>query len=219
MDSRLRGQVQPISAVIITGIVVSLVGVAYFWGVPMMQKQSSMSEYATTERFITDLKNSIEELARSGAGKTSLDLNGRAVTLLPYGDDGEGNNTLVMTFFMEQPLIFPNATLYMGATSFEDINYTGTYGEASPAIVKITSAPFGTQYILTAEIIYRELLRNDIPRKGFEIALCPARKSSCNTVMKGSNKISMSFDKNIVKPVEAANGGDLVLTYIEIELL
>ena len=211
------GQVQLLSAVILTGIVMFLVGVAYFWGIPLIQKRTAMSEFSSMERFITNLKEKVAEIARSGAGETDLNIRSGNIKLLPY-DSGNGNNSLVIEFFLDQPLLFPNTTHYIGATSLEDINKTGIYGEASPSVVSISETKTVTGYKLTAEVIYRELLREDIPKRGYIIALCEQGDSTCTQTPSGDNMIRMFFDKNIVETGKASNGGDLVITYINVKL-
>jgi hypothetical protein len=212
-----KGQVQPISIVIMTGIVVSLVGVAYFWGVPLIQKRSSMSEFTNMERFISELEEAVIELARSGAGEVNMDLVDSGIKLLPY-NSGSGNNSLVIEFALEQPLLLPNTTFYLGSTSFEDINQTGTYGESSPSVVTLRESRLGNQYKIDTQIIYRELLRNELPKRGYVIALCPKRDLECDDVITGRQRITLSFDKNLVETGTAFNGGDLVVTYINVEL-
>jgi len=219
----LKAQVQPISAVIMTGIVVSLVGVAYFWGVPLIQKRASMSEFQSMERFIEDLKDKVSEIARSGAGEVTLEIKHGFIRLNPYNHptegDAKGGNNLTIEFVVDQPLIFPGTVLYLGATSFEDIKDTGTYGESSPAVVKLNSSKLGQQYRITTEIKYRELLKEAAPRRGYIIALCPLRDDGCSQTITGNQRITLSFDKNVQKTGEASNGGDLVVTYINVELV
>jgi len=217
MGRNLSGQTQPISVVIITGIVVSLVGVAYFWGVPLIQKRASMSEFTSMERFIQNIKEKVAEIARSGSGEIDIELQDTFVKLIPYKSP-TGNNSLMLRFVLDQPLIFPNTTLYLGATSFEDINATGTYGEASPSVVKLSERVVGSQHEVTTEILYRELLKKTKPKKGYIIALCPARDDSCSSTITGNSRIRLSFDRNVVEPGAAANGGDLVITYINVDL-
>jgi|GEM_PF-778457 len=211
------GQVQPISIVIMAGIVVALVGVSYFWGVPLIQKRSSMSEFSNMERFIADLESSITDLARTGAGQASLEINDANIRLMPY-DSGNGQNSLLIGFVLDQPLLFPNTTLYLGATSFEDINGTGVYGVSSPSIVTLKESGLGNQYEIDTEVIYRELIRYDTPKRGYIIALCPARDADCDSTITGNQRITLTFDRVVNNPGAASNGGDLVVTYINIEL-
>jgi hypothetical protein len=200
-----------------TGIVVALVGVAYFWGVPLIQKRSSMSEFSTMERFIDEVQQSIVELARTGAGEVSLNVNDAWIKLLPY-NSGNGNNSMIIAFALEQPLMFPNTTFYLGATSFEDINDTGVYGESSPSVVTLRENSTANYNQIDTEIIYRELLRQDPPRRGYIIALCPKGDAGCDDVITGNQRITLSFDRTVNMPGQASNGGDLVVTYINVNI-
>lgn len=213
----LLGQVQPISIVIMTGIVVALVGVAYFWGVPLIQKRSSMTEFTNMERFIDEIQQSIVGLARTGAGEVSLSVSDARIKLLPY-NSGNGNNSLVIAYSLDQPLMFPNTTFYLGATSFEDIGDTGIYGESSPSIVTLRESSMVNYVQIDTEIIYRELLRQDPPKRGYIIALCPKGVAGCDSIMTGNQRITFSFDRTVNEPGRASNGGDLVVTYINVNI-
>ena len=59
-----KGQVQAISLVLVAGIVMSLAGAAYFWGKPLMEKRSSMTDVATAEAFIIQLDKEIVDVAK-----------------------------------------------------------------------------------------------------------------------------------------------------------
>lgn len=223
---KLKGQVEPISAIIVTGIVVSLVSVAYFWGVPLIQKRASMSQFEAMERFISNLEDRVAELSRAGTGEVSLEITSGLLRLMPYSDpaqpDGRGNNSLAFEFVMDQPLLFPNTTLYLGVTSFKELGdeeLLGTYGESPPAVVRITQEKIGSQYKLTAIIRYRELLKQAAPKKGYVIALCAERDESCSSQESGSQRITLSYDKSVQREGEAANNGELVLTYIDVKLI
>ena len=217
LKPRFRGQVQPISAIILTGIVLLLVAVAYMWGVPLIEKRTTMTEFSTMKRFIANLEERISEIARSGAGEVDMEIRQGHIRLLPY-DSGNGNNSIIIEFLLDQPLTFPNSTLYLGSVSFEDVNGTGSYGEASPAVAKVTGQRHPSGYKLSAEVRYRELERQSQPKRGYLIALCPATDATCSSSMSGNHMISMSFDKNLIQSGAASNGGDLVTTYINVRL-
>jgi hypothetical protein len=205
--------------VIITGIVVSLVGVTYFWGVPLIQKRSSMTEFQSMERFISELKEATAELARSGAGEVTIDIKRGLVSLLPYEHTGTGNNSLTSEFVLEQPLVFPGTTFYLGASSFVEVQDIGTYGEADPSVVKLTSEKFNSQYMMFANVRYRELVKDSAPKRGYVIALCGVGDDGCDEEIAGKQQVTLSFNRNVQRPGEASNGGDLVVTYIDVLLV
>lgn len=213
------GQVSPISAVIMTGIVVSLVGIAYIWGIPLIQKRASMTEFSSMERLISDVRDNIEDLSRAGSGEVTIPLTTGLARLVPKRYIGAGNNTLIIEFIVDQPVLLPNTTMFLGATSIEDISLrTGLYGEASPSIVKLSGSKQIHNYLVVTEIIYRELLKETPPKTGYVIALCPEGNDDCDDPSSGNSAIRLSFEQNIRKTGAAAHGGDLVETIIRVGL-
>lgn len=223
---RLSGQVQPISVVIISGIIIGLVGIAYFWGIPLIEKRATITEVATAENFISELNGKIKDLVKTGAGRVEIDITRNSIRLVPNSSASTNNNTIIMEFFVDQPMIYPNATIYIGGVSCEDVgdspwstenftSCTGMHGTASPEIISLKELEdLKGRYLMRMKLHYRELDTRD---KGYKIVLCST--GSCETEITGKSKITLTFDKNIVITGAAANGGDLVATYINIDLI
>ncbi|MFC2143859.1 hypothetical protein ACFLQO_00650 [Candidatus Aenigmatarchaeota archaeon] len=55
---KVSGQTQTLSLVLITGIVIAMIGMAYAWGMPLIQKRTTITEYSTAENFILELVTS-----------------------------------------------------------------------------------------------------------------------------------------------------------------
>lgn len=67
-----RGQSQIVTAVLLTGILIVLVAAAYFWGLPLIQKQRDTVVLNNMERFMSDLDQKIKRVAESG-GRERID--------------------------------------------------------------------------------------------------------------------------------------------------
>ncbi len=225
---RLSGQVQPISLVIISGIVIGLIGVAYFWGIPLIEKRATITEITSAEKFVSDLNKRIKDLVKTGAGKVEIDIPENLIKLVPNSSTNPDSNSIIMEFFVDQPMIYPNATVYIDAVSCEDIgespthmeNFTtciGMHGTASPEIISLreTEDEYTRKYLMRLKLHYREL---DTLDKGYKIVLCPT-VLGCTTEATGNSRITLTFEKNVILSGAAANGGDLVATYINVDLI
>jgi hypothetical protein len=68
----VEGQVQAVSAVLITSVVIGAIGTVYVWGVPMLNKQQSQSSYGSFESNVNDLYEGIVSLSDSSQGSSDV---------------------------------------------------------------------------------------------------------------------------------------------------
>jgi hypothetical protein len=62
----MKGQQQAVSAILITGILIAVVGSVYFWGIPLIQKNKDISLLESSEVFILNVNNKIKDIANHG---------------------------------------------------------------------------------------------------------------------------------------------------------
>lgn len=201
----MKAQTQALSLVLIAGIVIAMIGLAYAWGMPLIQKRTTITEFSTAQNFILSLDSKITEIVNSGAGEFRLDIPSGFVRAIDYGASDPDNNSIIMEFITNQPMIMNASQVLLKTTSFGEV---GTYGESEPRIITLTGEGFGTGYKMEIKLHYREL---DTETRGYKIALKPITST-------GEKSVKLSFDKNVVQPGNASNGGDLVLTYVNVEL-
>ena len=204
---KLKLQTQIISVVLIAGIAVSLVGSAYLWGKPLIEKRTTISEYLKAQNFILELDKKITEISNMGSGEASIDIPTGSLKLINYQANDPKNNTLILQFLVDQPMLLGEA-VPIKTSSLGEI---GVYGESEPRVIFLNSTGKGEKYLLSLELHYRELDTQTTPSKGYKIVL-----DGYNSM--GKEKVMISFDKNEVVPGGAANGGDLILTHIRIDL-
>jgi len=200
----MKAQTQTLSVVLIAGIIIAMIGLAYAWGMPLIQKRTTITEFSAAENFILNLDNKITDIANSGAGEASLDIPSGFVKAIDYHASDPDNNSIILEFTTEQPMIVNASRVLLKTSSFGEI---GVYGESEPRIIVLTGEKFGTGYRMQIKLHYREL---DTETRGYKIALNPITQT-------GGKRVKVSFDKNIVQPGNASNGGDLILTYVKIE--
>ncbi len=189
----MKGAVNVISIIIISGIVISLMGAAYMWSGPIINKGETANTYQTISSFALGLNGRLIDIANSGGGEGSMDVPpGASVEVYPHNFLGPVNNTIIVSFPISQPLALNNSEVYLGGASFFDATggKTGTFGESSPSIVSMSVESFGTGYLARIKILFRSLLTENIPVKERRIAL----NDQSNNVLRGSSKISFAYD-------------------------
>ncbi|GEM_PF-1461000 len=70
----MKGVVEAISALLISGILIGVVGTVYFWGVPLIQKNKDISVLETTEDFMRELNDRVKLVANTG-GREQVQFN------------------------------------------------------------------------------------------------------------------------------------------------
>ncbi|MBI4175848.1 MAG: hypothetical protein HY518_01475 [Candidatus Aenigmarchaeota archaeon] len=207
----MSGQIEPITLVIITGMVIALVGAAYVWGVPLIQKRTATTDFASAERFIIDLDKAIIDVANRGGGERSVVIPKGIVRMVPDISDPldpqyADRNSAILEVSVDQPLVLdatvPIRTLFLG-----DV---GKFGEAEPRVMELEVVREGTRYRMSLKAQYRELDTATAPLRGFRIRLNQVGNSIA------TDRVVVSYGGN-VRGV-AANGGELTITNINLEL-
>lgn len=201
----MKAQTQTLSIVLIAGIIIAMIGLAYAWGMPLIQKRTTITEFSTAQNFILNLDSKITDLANSGAGEFMLDIPTGVLRVIAHDVNDPDNNSLVLEFITDQQMIVNASSVLIKTSSFGEV---GVYGETEPRIITMTSQDFGTGHKMTIKLHYREL---DTETKGYKIALNPI-------LALGERSVKVSYDKNVVQQGTASNGGDLVLTQMKVEI-
>jgi len=75
--NKAKAQSQVLSIILITGILVTVVGASYMWGVPLIEKGQTSSDNEIAESLMVMLKEKIDNVAETGEQRTvSVELNG-----------------------------------------------------------------------------------------------------------------------------------------------
>ena len=210
----MRAQSNVISIVIIAGIIVALVGAAYVWAVPLIEKGVTVTDYDVIERFVLDTDKEIVKIANTGSGVLKLEIPKGSMTLNPYSFSGNVNNTLTLDFVVSQPIVMEGGSIPVETGNLE---YVGEYGTTEPRIMMLNRYPDTDKVHLNMTVFYREM-RSDSP-KGYIIALCPVSDfENCQTPISGSRYITMSYGETFVVPRSPADGGDITVTKIRVDM-
>lgn len=206
----MKGQSNIISIFLITSIVIALVGIAYTWGMPLIEKRTTSTDFEIAKSFALKINQEVISIANGDSNQKSLTLPLGSAMAFAYDDISGDNNSIVYEFLTNQPLVFPGNVFYIGDTSFEDTSKeVGTYGEASPSVITLTSRKVGTGYVMKIRIRFRELDTTSSPKRGYVIAI-----NSLPNI--GKSFITISFDGAETVKDAAFNGGDLVKTKVKV---
>jgi hypothetical protein len=163
-----KAQEQVMSIVIITGIIVSLVGAAFFWGKPLIEKRTTIAEYTTIEDFVVNLNDKITDIANSGSGRHEIEIPMGALKAVAYNPENPSQGNMI---FLEYPISQP---ILMGSTipvKTNNMDEIATFGEAQPRMITMSVKPSGSAYLMNMTLHYRELDTATVPKKGFLIKL------------------------------------------------
>ncbi len=206
-----KAQTEVITIVLISGIVISLVGVVYMWGIPLISKRTSVTDFMAAEDFVVKLNDKIVQIANSGSGEASLIIPKGLIRIKPYNPlnfrDPDANS-LILETVVSQPLILSNSVVLKTNVLGEN----ATYGEAEPRVINLSSQNFGQEYKLIFTLHFRELDTRNEPLKGYLIAVQQG-------TVAGTSRVVVSYAGTEVKQNKAANDGDLILTKIKVDLM
>lgn len=150
MSRNGKGQIEVVSAILLTGIMISLVTVAYFWGMPMIEKQKDRTKLQQTENFLRDLNGAIKEIARSGGRRQ---VNGQIPGKLEFETkEPPEHDTITITFKTTGSIIASNKTIYLVGN--EDLQVPVT---SEPGVITARSKKIEDMYQIKMSLFYRNL--------------------------------------------------------------
>ena len=205
-----KAQVQAISMVLMAGIVLALAGAAYFWGAPLIEKRTTVTDVSTAKSFILELDKQIVDVARSGGSKT---VNIPRITGASLKVNQSGNEILFRFVTAQAMLGMGEGSMSVPVETYDDSD-TGVYG-GSPRIIKLYGEPVdNNQYLMTLRLKYRELVASN-PDKGYKIAITDGGNLAGSDAQ---SRVSANFVNITTDPTGAENGGDLIETYINVTI-
>jgi len=142
----MKGQSQVIVGVLLVLIMIILVGVTYFWGIPLIQKQKDVVTVSNTERFLKDLNEKIQDVAKNGGTrKITVDIPGE-LTL----DDKK--DTFILVFKTTGDIVATNTDIYLIGDERKEV----PIGD-EPGVILVRSRDMGKKYNITESLYYRNL--------------------------------------------------------------
>jgi len=152
-----KGQQQVLSAILLTGILIGIVGSIYLWGIPLIQKNKDIALLQSSEQFMKILDEKVKNIANSG-GRDQLRITLPATVRI---DSGASPNQWVMSMY-----ISTQGTIYAIGTEIPLKNSTctatqGSWGSDEPGILCVKSVKLDeNKYTTTYTLSY---VRLDVP--------------------------------------------------------
>jgi hypothetical protein len=171
-SSSRKGQQEALTAVLLSGILIGVVGSVYFWGIPLIQKSKDNSMLESSEQMMADLDAKIKFVANNGGRD-------RAVVNVPGVIRFDGSS-LELTIETEGTLYAVDAPIQLGRTSSLNLKTDtsvnppviyGVWGLDDPVLFNVKSSEITeNKYITTYSLDYIEL-RNDRTKRDYKIEL------------------------------------------------
>jgi len=224
----LKGQSDVVSAVIIIVIAIGLVGTAYMWGLPLIQKRQDSSLVERTFSYFNDnnansLVKKIDFIARNGGEDTfSVDINGVWI-LHPCNDAGVSgclsdydfnNNSIDFSLFSR----VSNIGVDQGWVSLSSTDTcpggTAPIGD-KPYIVCARADTVPEGYNITYRVQFRENEESSSQgsQRGFKFILIPTLSGLTTSTTK-----SIRISRGNIYSKDMGNGETLIITEMKILL-
>jgi len=187
----MKGAVNVISIILISGIIITLVGASYMWSVPLLQKQQDSTIFQTGRSFVLSLNEKIIDIANSGSGEESIEIPMGIVRVVSHDAYDLENNSIFFEVPLAQSLAFSSSKTYLGGVSFLDTtnNTAGVFGESSPSIISMQITALGKGHLASFQILFRELVTKTKPVKKFKISL----NKGSEKIMSGESAVTIGF--------------------------
>lgn len=207
------GQVTPISLVLITGIIITLVGSAYIWGIPLIEKRTTLSDFSLGASFMDDLDQEIVEIANAGAGRVVKGIPLGAMTTTEINVDGLTADVLLLKFASSHPLVLlgdQGSAQVPIRTNVPPDALQGAFGESDPRVLTFETRLVGSAFLNTFTLRYIELVADS--GDSFSIVLEPLNPDST-----GAEQVIVSFDRTEV--ADNPDGTRTTTTYLTVEVV
>lgn len=168
----MRGQTEALSAVLLSGILIGVVGSVYFWGIPLIQKNKDNSLLETSETFMNTLDQKIKFVANNGGRD-------RVVISVPgiVRFDGQA---LELSIDTQGTIYAVDAPIQLGRTAAVNLRTDtsvnppilyGTWGQDDPVLFTVKSTELASNRYTTYYTLDYLELRNDKTLKTYKIDL------------------------------------------------
>lgn len=175
-----KGQSQLVTAVLLTGILIVLVSAAYFWGIPLIEKQQDTVRMNNMERFMNDMNEKVQRVASSG-GRERID-NVEVPGELRLRDN-ELNDEVTVTFETRGQIIATDSTIYLTGSNRTVVPITEEAG-----VITAFSERTGGRYRIEMTLGYREVV------SGGTSNLINLRTGGRNVVGEGTHDVIITHD-------------------------
>ena len=213
----MKGQTEVLSAVLLSGILIGVVGSVYFWGIPLIQKNKDNALLESSETFMTTLDEKIKFVANNG-GRDKVVINVPSIVRF----DGQ---SLELSLETEGTIYAVDAPIQLGRTSSSNLKWCtpntqpacdppspyGSWGIDDPVLFTVKSTEISQNSYTTYYTLDYIELRNDNTLRDYKIELTGSGTSG-------------GFEKTIVienqgDSTTVRNGRTLISSVVKISIV
>jgi len=154
--SKLKGQHEVITTLLITGVLIGVVGSILFWGMPLIQKSKDASVLESSEEFMKTLSSKIKFIANNGGRDQLVITIPGTIKFLPNDPAGPRVQLIVDT---QGTIYATEAEIPLGRNECSRIE--GTWAVNEPEVLCLTSRELGTNSYVTTYRLNYILLRTE----------------------------------------------------------
>lgn len=208
---RRTGQTQIISAVLITGIAIAVVSIAYVWGVPLIQKGQVATQVTNAENLMISIERSINDVIQAG-GQRSVQVN-----LEGNLEVSESDNAIVYTIRTRGANIAAdwvpiNEDEMFGVIGTDQEQFPAEVGKDRSGVIIARAVPVGNEYDTTYRLAYRELVDTQT-LQGFLVQI---KVIGNNIATPGQHFLVIRKGEIFTAPQTSKAGGALLVTPVEV---
>lgn len=198
----MKAQAQIMSAVLLTGIIIGLIGVAYIWGGPMIQKQKDVVKLKNMETFMKNLNKQIKDVAKHG-GTDKI-----TATLPGYFEvkDNGINDIIIMKFETVGSVIEPGREIVLVG---EDKKMEKPIGN-EPGVIVEKAKKINSKYHITLKLFYRNLTGQEYK---YKIDLVPTQRRKIGGIKSGATERTI-----VLTSLEGYEKGELHINPVKIRM-
>ena len=196
-----KGQSQLIGVVLLTLVMITMIGITYMWGMPLIEKQKDTVRVSNMERFMKELDESVQNVAKNG-GIQKIESPGipGEVKILDQGI----NDMIVAEFQTTGTDIATGTDIYLRGNDLMEVPIG-----AEPGVLKVLSEGMGGDtYGVTISLYYRNLTGSE---SVYVIDLVGLGRDS----IVGENHVITVSEGDEV-PVTTENGKNVYITRINV---
>ena len=182
-----KGQHEAVSAVLISGILIGMVGSVYFWGLPLIQKSRAATVLENSESLMFLLDQKIKNVASVGGREN--------IRLADAGFLRIANGKVLYEVMTDGTIYAVNSNIPLGKTLNCDSSKAGLFGKDESSIICIYSNQLSSsQYENTYTLSYRNMVAGLKVYK-INIANVNSIGSEGNTVVIQNSGVTTTFSE------------------------
>lgn len=183
-----KAQTEIVSTLLIIGVSIATVSVAYLWGVPLVQKGQSTGQLQASEAIMAQIAGAISDIIQNGGQKSiSLELEGPL-------EVSDADNAVIYTILTKRAGVASNEWTPMndddtfGIAGTPQEQNVGVYGSDKDGVIIARASPADSGFFTEYRLVYREL--DDTATKEGQLVVISAPGN--NKVLSGKHTLTIS---------------------------